>query len=601
MSLTPKLGKRECFAKVSNGVVIHDAAKQCWLHFHNPRQIISAHRIEEVIPALNLIEKTVNKHGLYAAGFIAYEAAPAFDPALVVNKNGSLPLIWFGIYNQPEHLLFPTSKKCRPDQSPGQLLGQSLTWTPSLTRNAYQDAIAKIKKNIEDGDTYQVNFTYRLRSPFVGDPWAYFIELVKAQNALYGAFVNTEEWSICSASPEMFFCLDGNKLSSRPMKGTASRGLTLQDDINQAQWLRHSEKNRAENIMIVDMVRNDMGRIAHAGSVQADRLFDIEKYPTLWQMTSTVTAETKADLSEILRALFPPASITGAPKPRTMQIIAELETGPRQIYTGSIGFMSPDRKAQFNVAIRTVLIDKIKHQAEYGVGGGILWDSIETVEFEESQTKAKVLTERLPDFSLLETILWTPEDGYYLLQEHLARLMDSAVYFSFSADIDAIRDKLFSLALAFPHAAHKVRLLVAKDGAITCKPEALQHSIAAHIRRVCLAKSPVDSSNLFLYHKTTNRCVYDQALAACPGYDDVILWNEKGEVTESCIANIVVKLDGELYTPPVRCGLLPGTFRACLIKQNKVMEKVIRVKDIARASNVYLVNSVRKNQEIIVD
>jgi len=601
LSLTPKLGKRERFAKVSNGVVIHDAAKQCWLHFHNPRQIISAHRIEEVIPALNLIEKTVNKHSLYAAGFIAYEAAPAFDPALVVNKTGSLPLIWFGIYNQPEHLLFPTSKKCRPDQLLRQSLGQSLTWTPSLTRNAYQDAIAKIKKYIEEGDTYQVNFTYRLRSPFIGDPWAYFIELVKAQNALYGAFVNTEEWSICSASPELFFCLDGNKLSSRPMKGTASRGLTLQDDINQAQWLRHSEKNRAENIMIVDMVRNDMGRIAHAGSVQADRLFDIEKYPTLWQMTSTVTAETKAGLSEILKALFPPASITGAPKPRTMQIIAELETGPRQIYTGSIGFMGPDRKAQFNVAIRTVLIDKIKHQAEYGVGGGILWDSIETVEFEESQTKAKVLTERLPDFSLLETMLWTSENGYYLLQEHLARLKDSAVYFSFSADIDAIRDKLFSLALAFPHAAHKVRLLVAKNGAITCKPEALQHSIAAHIKRVCLAKSPVDSSNLFLYHKTTNRCVYDQALAACPGHDDVILWNEKGEVTESCIANIVVKLDGELYTPPVRCGLLAGTFRAWLIKQNKVREKIIRLKDLARASHVYLVNSVRKYQEVLVD
>ncbi|HUV51437.1 MAG TPA: aminodeoxychorismate synthase component I [Anaerolineae bacterium] len=584
-------------ADMINGVVIHDAAQQCWLHFRNPRQIISAHRIEEVIPALNLIEKTVNKHGLYAAGFIAYEAAPAFDPALVVNKNGSFPLIWFGLYGEPEHLSFPAAKKYCPDQS----LGQSLTWTSSVTRDAYQDAIAKIKKNIEEGNTYQVNFTYRLTSPFINDPWAYFIELVKAQNALYGAFVNTEEWSICSASPEMFFHLDGNKLSSRPMKGTASRGLTLQDDIKQAQWLYHSEKNRAENIMIVDMVRNDMGRIARAGSVQADELFAIEKYPTLWQMTSTVTAETNAGLSEILRALFPPASITGAPKTRTMEIIAELETGPRRIYTGSIGVVSPDRKAQFNVAIRTVLVDKIKGQAEYGVGGGIVWDSIETVEFEESQTKAKVLTERLPDFSLLETILWTPENGYYLLQYHLARLKDSAVYFSFSADIDAIRDKLLSLTHTFPHTAHKIRLLVTKEGGITCKPEVLRHSIPAHIQRVRLAKSPIDSSNLFLYHKTTNRCVYDQALAACPGYDDVILWNEKSEVTESCIANIVVELDGELYTPPVRCGLLAGTFRAWLIKQNKVKEKVISLKDLARSLHVYLVNSVRKDQEVLID
>ena len=576
-----------------NGVVIHNAAQQCWLHFCNPRRIISAYRIEKVIPALNLIEKTVNKHGLYAAGFIAYEAAPAFDPALVVNRNGSFPLIWFGMYSQPEQRRFPTARKCCPDQS--------LTWRASLTRDAYQDAIAKIKKNIEEGDTYQVNFTYRLTSRFIGDPWAYFIELVKAQNARYGAFVNTEKWSICSASPELFFHLDGNKLSSRPMKGTASRGLTLRDDIKQAQWLHHSEKNRAENIMIVDMVRNDMGRIAYTGSIQVDSLFAIEKYPTLWQMTSTVIAETKAGLSEILRALFPPASITGAPKSRTMQIIAELETGPRRIYTGSIGLVSPGRKAQFNVAIRTVLIDKMKGQAEYGVGGGIVWDSTETAEFEESQTKAKILTERSPDFSLLETILWTSESGYYLLQQHLARLKDSAIYFSFTADIDAIRDKLLSLTRAFPRTAHKVRLLVAKDGRITCKPEAFRHSIVKHIQRVCLAKSPIDSSNLFLYHKTTNRLVYDQALAACPGYDDVILWNEKGEVTESCIANIVVELDGKLYTPPVQCGLLAGTFRACLIEQDKVRERVIRLKDFARSSHIYLINSVRKNQEVLVD
>jgi len=580
-----------------NGVVIHDAAQQCWLHFRNPRRIISAHRVEEVLPALNAIEKTVNKDGLYAAGFIAYEAAPAFDPALVVNRNGSFPLIWFGIYSQPEQIRFPAARKCCSDQS----LGQSLTWIPSLTRDAYQDAIAKIKKNIEEGDTYQVNFTYRLTSPFIGDPWEYFIELVKAQNTRYGAFVNTEEWSICSVSPELFFHLDGNKLSSRPMKGTVSRGMTLRYDIKQAQWLHHSEKNRAENIMIVDMVRNDMGRIARTGSVQVSSLYDIEKYPTLWQMTSTVTAETKAGLSEILKALFPPASITGAPKPRTMQIIAELETSPRRIYTGSIGFISPDRKAQFNVAIRTILVDKIKGQAEYGVGGGIVWDSTETIEFEECQTKAKILTERSPDFSLLETILWTPENGYYLLQQHLARLKDSAIYFSFSADIDAIRDKLFSLARAFPHTAHKVRLLVAKNGHITCKPEVLRHSTAAHIQRVCLAQSPIDSSNLFLYHKTTNRRVYDQALAACPGYDDVILWNEKGEVTESCIANIVVELDGELYTPPVQSGLLAGTFRAWLIKQNKVKEKVISLKDLARSSHVYLINSVRKDQEVLID
>ncbi len=413
--------------------------------------------------------------------------------------------------------------------------------------------------------------------------------------------MNTEEWSACSASPELFFHLDGTDLISRPMKGTAPRGLMFQDDIKQAEWLYHSEKNRAENVMIVDMVRNDIGRIAHTGGIEVNDLFTVEKYPTVWQMTSTVRAKTKAGLCEILGSLFPPASITGAPKIRTMQIIEELETTPRRIYTGSIGFMSPHRKAQFNVAIRTVLIDKIKEKAEYGVGGGIVWDSTDTIEFDECQTKTRILTARMPDFSLLETILWMPEDGYYLLRHHLARLRESAAYCSFSADIGDIRDRLFSLIPTFPNTAHKIRLLLAKDGCIACQSEVLRHSASTHRQRVCLAPLPIDSSNPFLYHKTTNRGMYDQVLAVCPGYDDVILWNEKYEVTESCIAHIVVELDGELYTPPVRCGLLAGTFRAHMLDQGKARERVISMEDLARSPHIYLVNSVRKEQEAFVD
>ena len=576
-----------------NEVVIHDATQQRWLHFRVPQRVISAYRIDEVIPALKAIEKTVYKHGLYAAGFISYEASPAFDPALTVKGNGSFPLVWFGIYGQPDQLCFPTSTKYHT--------GQSFTWSPSLSRDAYQNAIDKIKRYIANGDTYQVNFTYHLTSSFSGDTWPYFIELVKSQDAPYGAFLNTEEWSVCSASPELFFHLDGTDLISRPMKGTAPRGLMFQDDIKQAEWLYHSEKNRAENVMIVDMVRNDIGRIAHTGGIEVNDLFAVEKYPTVWQMTSTVRAKTKAGLCDILGSLFPPASITGAPKIRTMQIIEELETTPRRIYTGSIGFISPHRKAQFNVAIRTVLIDKIKEKAEYGVGGGIVWDSTDTIEFNECQTKARILTTRMPDFSLLETILWMPEDGYYLLRHHLARLRESAAYFSFSADIGDIRDRLFSLIPSFSNTAHKIRLLLAKDGCIVCQSEALRHSASTHRQRVCLAPLPIDSSNPFLYHKTTNRGMYDQVLAACPGYDDVILWNEKCEVTESCIANIVVELDGELYTPPVRCGLLAGTFRAHMLEQGKIRERVISMEDLVRSPHIYLVNSVRKEQEAFVD
>ena len=578
-----------------NSVIIHDATQRQWLHFQNPKRIISAHRIEEVIPALKAIEEQVRQHGLYAAGFIAYEAAPAFDSALAVKEDGCFPLLWFGLYGKPEGLHFPTGTEVH---------SESLPWTPSLTPNAYQDTLGRIKNYIEAGDTYQVNFTLRLRSPFSGDPWPYFIELAQAQDASYSAFVNTKEWILCSASPELFFQLDGEALISRPMKGTAPRGLMLHDDREQAEWLRHSEKNRAENVMIVDMVRNDMGRIAHTGTVHVSSLYEVEKYPTVWQMTSTVRATTEAGLCAIMQALFPPASITGAPKPRTMQIIAELEQTPRRIYTGTVGFWMPDRKAQFNVAIRTVLIDKATGEAEYGVGGGIVWDSIDTMEFEECRTKARILTQRVPDFSLLETILWTPEQGYFLLPYHLKRLADSAAYFSYAADMDAIRNKLDSLARTLPKTAHKVRLLVAKDGGITLQSEALAEALgdaAAVSQRCCLTSAPIDSSNPFLYHKTTNRLVYEQALATVPGYADVILWNEKGEITESCIANILVELDGELYTPPIQCGLLPGTYRAYLLEQGKIRERVISTEDLARSPHVYLVNSVRKGREVVVD
>ena len=579
-------------ADMINSVVIHDAAQRQWLHFQHPKRIISAHRIEEVLPALKTIEEQVYLRGLYAAGFIAYEAAPAFDSALAVQKDGLFPLLWFGIYGKPEQINLPTTTPSIQDLP--------RTWTPSVTRAEYEHALSRIKHYIEAGDTYQVNFTVRLQSPFKGDPWSYFIELSRAQDAAYSAFVNTKKWIICSASPELFFQLDGEELISRPMKGTASRGMMLRDDLEQAEWLHHSEKNRAENIMIVDMVRNDMGRIAHTGSVHVSKLYEVEKYPTLWQMTSTVRAETGAGLSAIMQALFPPASITGAPKHRTMEIIAELEQTPRRIYTGSVGFVGPDRKAQFNVAIRTVLIDKVKGQAEYGVGGGIVWDSVDKMEFEECQTKARIITQGVPDFDLLESILWTPEQGYFLLPYHLARLLASAVYFSFSADRDAICTKLDSLAHTLAKTAHKIRLLVAKDGGITLQAEALGDG-AIDPLHVCLASAPIDSANPFLYHKTTNRVVYEQALAACPGYTDVILWNEKGEVTESCIANIVVELDGELYSPPIPCGLLPGTYRAYLLEQGKVRERVIRKEDLVTSPHIYLVNSVRKEREVVVD
>ncbi len=570
-------------------VILYEARAGQWLRFQNPRQVIQADRLDAVSPALQQVEQLAQRQGWTAAGFISYEAAPAFDAALVTRPADAFPLLWFGLYDAPEVIKLPAGPP-----------SFALNWSPSISRPAYNRAIARIKNAIAQGDTYQVNFTFRLQTPFSGDAWQLFLQLARAQRANYAAFVDTGRFALCSASPELFFALDGDRLVSRPMKGTAARGTTLADDERQAAWLRDSVKNRAENVMIVDMIRNDMGRVARFGSVRVPRLFEVEKYPTVWQMTSTVSAATTAPLSQIMAVLFPCASITGAPKPQTMRIIKELETTPRRIYTGCIGYFTPERRAQFNVAIRTVLVDRAEERGEYDVGGGIVWDSDSGAEYGECQTKARVLTERRPEFSLLETLLWTPGEGYFLLAHHLRRLFASALYFDFPADLNAIDMELCAAARSFPPRPHRVRLLVDRHGSVTVQPFVLAETAPAAPARIKLAVEPVDSSNPFLYHKTTHRQVYERARADCPHCDDVLLCNERGEITETCIANVVVELEGSLFTPPVSSGLLAGTFRDWLLAQGKIKERVITVDEVKQSQKIYLINSIRKWREAIL-
>jgi para-aminobenzoate synthetase/4-amino-4-deoxychorismate lyase len=570
------------FGDCKDSVVLYDARNRQWLFFHRPLQVHVANSLESVVSTLRAVEHQVTIDHLHAAGFIAYEAGPAFDPALAVRSPGAFPLLWFGIYREPEKISFPPLAQ----ESPANIF-----WEPSVSEKEYRLSLSKIKAYIQAGDTYQVNYTFRLRAPFFEDPWRLFVQMIHAQGYGYAAFVNTERWTICSASPELFFTLEAEELISRPMKGTASRGLMQAEDLERAAWLQHSEKNRAENVMIVDMVRNDMGRIADVGSVEVPSLFDVEKYPTLWQMTSTVRCRTKASITDIFRAFFPAASITGAPKVRTMQIISELENAPRRIYTGTVGFVSPGRKAQFNVAIRTVLVDRLSHTSEYGVGGGIVWDSEKADELQECYTKARILVQPTPSFALLETILWIPQEGYFLLDGHLNRLRDSSAYFSRPVDIEAIREKLNDLARELPPRPHRIRLVVPQENEPTLEAHILSPPLQPY--RIRLAKTPIHSRDPFLYHKTTHRHVYERALAESPGYDDVLLWNEREEVTESCIANVLVEVDGRLLTPPVHCGLLSGTYRSLLLKQDKVREEMIHVQDLSRCSKIYLVNSVR--------
>lgn len=580
MSLPPDLPE--------NTVILRDADTARWLLFQHPREILQT-RLPAEVPALLRAAEDATARGLHAAGCVAYEAAPAFDPSLAVrpDPDNASPLLWLGLYDAPR-VIDPPPAPDSPADPDADL------WTSSVTPDDYARAFAQIKHWIHEGDTYQVNLTYRLRRPFSGAPLPLFLRLAAAQKAPYAAFVSTPGWTLCSASPELFFALQGDRLESRPMKGTAPRGLTLAQDRDNAAALLASEKNRAENLMIVDMVRNDLGRVALPGTVNVPHLFTLEKYPTVWQLTSTVTAQTRASVADIFTALFPPASITGAPKARTMALIADIESTPRRAYTGAAGFIAPGRRAQFNVAIRTLLIDHARHTAEYGVGGGIVWDSACAAEQAECRTKTRVLGTALPPFSLLETLLWTPAERYTLLSRHLDRLRDTAEYFDFPCPLPDILRHLDALAASLPPAPHKIRLLLAQDGAVTLEADPLPPPPATPAPlNVALAASPIDRADPFLYHKTTHRAVYAAALAARPGFDDVILFNADGEITEATRFNVIADIDGTLCTPPVSCGLLPGTCRAHLLAQGTITERPLTADDLLRSPRILLANAVR--------
>ena len=599
-----------------------------WLEGRHPVGVIEARTHAAVLPALTQVEQAT-AHGLTAVGFIAYEAAHGLDSAFP-RAHAPLPLVWFAVYeavriysdplrassvngrshlhsastaqsvllNETPSLRFPlpaggTTPARFPSRSGGNLKegGKIGRWHPTITRGEYARALCAIHEAIGAGEVYQVNYTFRLRAPFSGDLLPLFWQLYECQPVPYAAYLDTGAHAIASLSPELFFALDGERIATRPMKGTAPRGLTLADDLQQAARLTQCPKNRAENLMIVDMARNDLGRIAHIGSVRVPRLFEAERYATLWQMTSTVVACTDAPLSEIFRALFPAASITGAPKIRATHVIDALERAPRGVYTGAIGVVLPDRRAQFNVAIRTLHHDKARGQLQYGVGSGVVWDSEQVAEYAECLAKAQVLLAPRPAFELLETLLWRRGRGYFLLEAHLKRLRDSACYFDFVVDADAVRRQLLTVAEGFTEPRYRVRLRVNRRGQAQVEYAPLLPERRAW--RVALAQQPVNPREVFLYHKTTHRQVYERALAARPDCDDVLLWNTHGELTESTRANVVVRLDGRYYTPPVECGLLAGVYRGHLLQRGLLRERVLTIDDLRRAEAIYLINAVR--------
>lgn len=581
--------------------------------FVAPAHIVVATSLGEVESALTEVQRALDR-GSYAAGFVSYEAGYAFESALGTPFPSEIPLVWFGIYRKP--IVFNT-RSGRFESGWGQYrilqkqFGNSsqeiqracaIHPTASMSEEEYTRRVGRIAEYIVDGYTYQTNYTFKLRFDSLEAPAEFYHQLRRSQLVCYSAFLNAGETTVLSLSPELFFRLEGSSITLRPMKGTAGRGKNVREDKQQRMWLKESEKDRAENLMIVDLLRNDVGRIARTGSVHVRRLFAIERYETVFQLTSTIQASLRkgTDAKEIFRALFPCGSVTGAPKIKTMQIIRELEQEARGGYTGAIGFFGPDRRAVFSVAIRTLVRKNPRRDWEIGVGSGIVHDSAARAEYAECLLKSRFVTERSEEFRLFETMRFDLDTGWSFLPRHLARLRSSCLYFEFPfarAEIIACLDRTEREIRRTKGLArsYRVKLILYRDGMLETEVRPLGQ--LSPIPRVGISDYRTNSDDRFLYHKTTNRRLYDEELARAVenGWFDILFLNERGEVTEGARSNIVIKRGGEYFTPPSECGILPGVFRSILLRgsQPRVCEKVVTLTDLQEADEIYVCNALR--------
>jgi para-aminobenzoate synthetase / 4-amino-4-deoxychorismate lyase len=558
-----------------------------------PAGVLEARRPDEVLSVLAAAEQAAAR-GLWVAGFVAYDAAPGLDRALEVHPRArdafaELPLAWFAMFEGREETVLP---------EPAADARASDGWTPTMPRGDYDAAIDRIHRHIADGDTYQVNLTLALRAQVEGDARGLYRDLAYAQRGAYASYLDTGRYRILSASPELFFRIDGDRIVSKPMKGTAPRGRWLEEDEAIRDRLAGSVKDRAENAMIVDLLRNDIGRVARRGSVRWSDVFAVERYATVWQLTSTVDADLLPDASvtDVFAALFPCGSVTGAPKVSTMRIIAALERNARGLYCGTVGYLAPvgsiDPRARFNVAIRTVVQDVSSGAATYGVGGGITWDSKAAAEYDETVAKAQVLTTRRPAVRLLETLRHDPDTGYQRLDEHIDRLRSSATYLGMTIDLDVVREALGHEAARFPSRASRVRLVVDARGRVRAGSAPLPGT-REPVRLALDRDHPVDPADPMLFHKTTARDRYEAAAERFPDADDVVLVNTRGRVTETTRANVALRRGDRWVTPPLDDGVLPGCERAALLADGTLAEAPITIEEFERADQIAFLNSVR--------
>ena len=546
--------------------------------FTKPIKELKTRNLAQVKDLLAQVED-YQQQGYYVVGYVSYEAAPAFEEKLAVHPAPLMGeyLLYFTVHDSVEKSIIPLTY----DE-----IDMPSNWKEETSKEEYEKAIAQIHHHLRQGDTYQVNYTVQLKQAVTANPFAIYNRMVVEQEAGYNAYVEHDEMAVISMSPELFFEQKGCDLTTRPMKGTTKRGLTNQEDLDQAAWLEQDPKNRSENMMIVDLLRNDMNRLSEVGSEHVERLCQVEQYSTVWQMTSTIKSQVRpdVDLVEIFHSLFPCGSITGAPKIATMEIIKNLEPQARGVYCGTIGILLPNGRRIFNVAIRTIQLHK--GQAIYGVGGGITWDSTWESEYNEVHQKAAVLYRKQVPFQLITTGKISQKHLLFK-EEHIDRLRNAGRYFAYPFNPENLLQRIDAECQAcHVEKDYRLRISISKYGDIDlCCQELTPLSPAFCQAQLCLQERSLQTP--FTYFKTTYRPHLTVAK------QEKIYHNENGELLETSIGNLILQIAGKLYTPPVNLGILPGIYRQHLLETGQVEERVLTLKELAQAEAIYGCNAVR--------
>lgn len=574
------------------------------LEFRDPEREVAAYRIDEVVGVLEEAERAA-KDGFWAVGFVAYDAAPAFNSGLTVRTRdehdplADLPLAWFGLFRERKDVA-PFVGEARMDASPYTVS----PWTASMDEDRYGENVRRIRRLIDADEIKQVNYALTLDAAISGDLYEFYRDLVLSQRGAHGAYLDTGRYRILSASPERFFALKGSDVAVRPTKGTFPRGRWSTEDEENAARLAASKKDREEHERIVDRMVEELAGITDGGPIRIEELMGLERLETVWQLGSRMSARLAPDASivDVFAALFPSAAVTGDPKARAMEAIATLESRARGAYAGAIGFMAPSSggrpDASFSVAIRTVTVDAEEGIGEYGVGAGITSETTAEGDYEEAQSKTRVLVQRRPEISLYETIRWDEDRGYCWIERHLERLSGSAAYFGFEYNEGMIQDALEREAEGLT-GSRRVRLELDRTGELIVATDAEELDPArwwphpgSDYLTCSVNTTPINSASVYRFHKTTARRPYRERREMHAGVAEVLLVNERGELTEGTRRNVAVQLGGTWVTPPLASGCLPGILRQVLIDERALAEEVVMVDDLTGADGLALLSSV---------